>query len=344
MKNDFLKFVPFVLIVIAIALLFVPKKISYLDAEKFFAATDAYYQRADKGFFTRSEGRREDYYYPGVHIGKLWKKMGLARTLAGKRAEYAALRDEYLFGCGLAEYTSCVLPYPVVKEYQLGDYRVMRVSSASVRFPDYQYLLFRDLKGAWAYFGHIDVFDNKAGEPMFQLLDNGLCSVVSLAGMGDGYSTKFIQVYRLDGTAPKLLTAVVSEASRKGLGLLDFEVTSAFEHSRQGLTGNYRITFMAERRGDGRPGDGQALFTVTRRVTFTLEGRELVYDAARSSITPTDLARITSGSYARVYAMFRDEFDKLSKADAFRKAWFAEFMTIVQEEGVPVSGPLPGSR
>ena len=189
MKNRFLKFVPTILILIAIALLFVPKTISYLDVEKFFSDTDAYYQRAEKNLFSKENIRREDYYYSGVHIGRLWKKLGVGQTFHIKEVHRMPLRDEYLFGCGYANYGACILPYPEIKEYELGEYRALRVSSSSLRFPDYQYLLFKDHRGTWAYFGHIDVFDNKKDEPVFKLLDNGLASVVSLAGAGEGYGT-----------------------------------------------------------------------------------------------------------------------------------------------------------
>jgi hypothetical protein len=339
MKNDFLKFVPSILIIIAVALLFIPKTVTYIDVEKFFSDTDAYYQRAEKSFFKKDEIRREDYYYSGVHIGKLWKKLGIGGSFNVKDTHRSPLRDEYLFGCGYTNYSGCILPYPVVKEYELGEYRALRVSSSSQRFPDYQYLLFKDHRDSWAYFGHIDVFDNKKGEPVFKLLDNGLASVVSLAGIGDGYSTKFIQAYRLDGTSPKLLLTVPNEASRKGLGLLDFEVTSSFDYAQGVLVGNFRITFSAEQTIKGRGSKSMPLFTVARSIVFHWDGKELVFDAARSNIDPAELARIVSGSYARVYAMFRADFDKLAKADGVKKQWYGDFLSVVRDEGLPVASP-----
>jgi hypothetical protein len=335
MKNQFLKFVPSVLIVIAIALLFIPKTVNYIDVEKFFSDTDAYYQRAEKSLFKKDVERREDYYYSGVHIGKLWKKLGLGGSFALKDAHISPLRDEYLFGCGYANYSACILPYPVIKEYELGEYRALRVSSSSVRFPDYQYLLFKDHRSSWTYFGHIDVFDNKKDEPVFKLLDNGLASVVSLAGMGDGYSTKFIQAYRLDGVSPKLLLTVPNEAHRKGLGLLGFEVTSDFNYADGFLTAHYRIAFSAEQEGAG----SLPLFTAVRYLTFHWDGQELVFDASRSNADPSDVTRIVAGNYARVYTIFRTDFDKLAKADGVKKAWFRDFLSIVRDEGLPVTMP-----
>ena len=339
MKNEFLKFVPFGLIMIAIVLLFIPKTILYTDVEKFFSDTDAYYQRAEKGLFKKDTSRREDYYYPGVHIGKLWKKLGIGGSLNVKDARRSPLRDEYLFGCGYGSYTSCVLPYPVIKEYQMGEYRAMRVSSSSQRFPDYQYLLFKDHRGAWTYFGHIDVFDNKKGEPIFRMLDNGLASVVSLAGMGDGYSTKFIQAYRLDGEYPKLLLTIPNEAYRKGLGLLDFEVTSNFDYADGILVGTYRVTFSAEQAAQGHASRAMPLFTAVRSLMFRWDGNELVFDASRSNMDPGEVVRIVSGSYARIYTMFRTDFDKLAKADGVKKQWFNDFLSVVRDEGMPVVLP-----
>ncbi len=341
MKNEFLKFVPSVLILIAIGLLFIPKTVSYLDVEKFFADTDAYYQRADKSLFKKADVRREDYYYSGVHIGKLWKKLGVGRGLFGKDVKHLALRDEYLFGCGYSNYASCILPFPAVNEYELGDYKALRVSSSSLRFPDYQYLIFKDMGNAWTYFGHIDVFDNKKGEPVFKMLDNGLASVVSLAGMGDGYSTKFMQVYRLDGKMVKLLLAVPSEAYRKGLGLLDFDLTGDFQYADGFLTGNYRITFYAEQLVNGKPDKALPLFTATRQLSLNWDRDSLIFDAGHSDITPTELARVVSGSYARVYMMFRAEFDKLEKAEGIKKEWFESFLSVVREQGVVLPERLP---
>jgi hypothetical protein len=338
MKNKFLKFVPSLLIIIAIALLFIPKTINYIDVEKFFSDTDAYYQHAEKGFFKKDEAKREDYYYSGVHIGKLWKKLGIGRSFNMKEAHHSPLRDEYLFGCGYGNYSGCILPYPVVKEYELGEYRALRVSSSSLRFPDYQYLLFKDHRGSWMYFGHIDVFDNKKGEPVFKLLDNGLASVVSLAGMGDGYSTKFIQVYRLDGTWPRLLLTIPNEASRKGLGLLDFDVTSDFNYADGVLTSTYRITFSAEQMIKGEV-KALPLFTAVRYLTFHWDGKELIFDAERSNIDPSQVTRIVSGSYARVYSLFRTDFDKLAKAEGVKKQWFSDFLSVVRDEGLPVTMP-----
>ncbi len=349
MKNEFLKFVPFVLILVAIVLLFIPKTIAYTDVEKFFSDTDAYYQRAEKGFLKKEAAKREDYYYPGVHIGKLWKKLGIGSSFNVKDAYRSPLRDEYLFGCGYAGYSSCVLPYPVVKEYELGEYRALRVSSSSQLFPDYQYLFFKAHRDAWTYFGHVDVFDNKKGEPVFKLLDNGLASVVSLAGMGDGYSTKFIQAYRLDGTSPKLLLTVPNEASRKGLGLLDFEVTSDFDYADGILVATYRVTFLAEQSSRGYAAKAMPLFTAVRSLTFHWNGKDLVFDAARSNIDPGEVVRIVSGSYARIYTMFRADFDKLAKADGVKKQWFSDFLSVVRDEGLPVTMPevavsAPASR
>lgn len=340
MKNGFLKFVPSVLIAIAVALLFIPKTVTYIDVEKFFSDTDAYYQRAEKSFFKKDEAKREDYYYSGVHIGKLWKKLGIGKSLNLKdMADRGPLRDEYLFGCGYGNYSGCVLPYPVIMDYELGEYRALRVSSSSRRFPDYQYLLFKDHQGVWSYFGHIDVFDNKKGEPVFRLLDNGLASVVSLAGMGDGYITKFIQAYRLDGMSPKLLLTIPNEASRKGLGLLDFDLASDFDYANGVMTGTYRITFFAEQAVKGAASKALPLFTAVRELVFHWDGQELVFDASRSSMAPAEVARIISGSYARVYTMFRQDFDKLAKADGVKKQWFSDFLSVVREEGLPVSMP-----
>jgi len=350
MKNEFLKFVPFVLIMIAIVLLFIPKTVGYTDVEKFFSDTDAYYQRAEKGFFRKDTAKREDYYYPGVHIGKLWKKLGIGGSFNLKEAHRTPLRDEYLFGCGYGSYSSCVLPYPVVKEYQLGEYRAFRVSSSSQRFPDYQYLLFKDRGSSWTYFGHIDVFDNKKGEPVFKLLDNGLASVVSLAGMGEGYSTKFIQAYRLDGSYPKLLLTVPNEASRKGIGLLDFEVASDFDYADGVLVATYRITFSAEQSSHTYGAKAMPLFTAVRSLAFRWDGKELVFDGSRSNMDPGEVVRIVSGNYARIYTMFRTEFDKLAKADGVKKQWFNDFLSVVRDEGLPVamfdpvSAPASGSR
>jgi hypothetical protein len=351
MKNQFLKFVPSVLIIIAIALLFIPKTVTYIDVEKFFSDTDAYYQRAEKGLFKKEDAKREDYYYSGVHIGKLWKKLGIGRSFGLKDARKSPLRDEYLFGCGYGNYSGCILPYPVVKDYELGEYRALRVSSSSLRFPDYQYLLFKDHRGSWSYFGHIDVFDNKKSEPVFRLLDNGLASVVSLAGMGDGYSTKFIQAYRLDGTSPKLLLTIPNEADRKGLGLLDFDITSSFDYANGILVGNYRITFSAEQTVKGLAAKSLPLFTAVRTLTFNWNGKELVLDASRSNIDPADVVKIVSGSYARVYTIFKTDFDKLAKADGVKKQWFSDFLSVVRDEGLPVilpemttSSGVPASR
>jgi hypothetical protein len=333
MRNQFLKFVPSVLIVLAVALLFIPKTLTYLSVEKFFADTDAHYQSVDKNIFKVPDLRHEDYYYPGVDIGKLWKKMGVGKTLLLKDAHRIALRDEYLFGCSYAAYSSCILPYPVVKEYELGDFKALRVSSQSMRFPDYQYLLFKDVRGTWGYFGHIDVFDNKKSEPVFKLLDNGLASVVSLAGSGDGYSTKFMQVYSLNGSVPKLLMAAPSEAVRQGLGLLDFDVIASFDYADQVLVGNYKISFLAEQPMKFGQARSLPLFTVARHMTLKWDGQSLSYDPAGSDITPTEIARIVSGSYARIYMMFKTDFDKLQKAEGVKKEWFMKFMDVVKDEG-----------
>ncbi len=342
MKNGFLKFVPSILIIVAIALLFIPKTVTYIDVEKFFSDTDAYYQRAEKSLFKKDSARREDYYYSGIHIGKLWKKLGIGSTFkVTDTAHRSPLRDEYLFGCGYANYSTCILPYPAVKEYELGEYRALRISSSSLRFPDYQYLLFKDHQGVWSYFGHIDVFDNKKDEPVFKLLDNGLASVVSLAGMGDGYSTKFIQAYRLDGVLPKLLLTVPNEAMRKGLGLLDFEMKSNFEYANGVLVGTYHITFSAEQsRGAVKE---LPLFTAVRYFTFSWDGKELVFDPLRSNIDPTEVVKVVSGNYARVYTMFRTDFDKLAKADGVKKQWFGDFLSVVRDEGLPVVIPESGA-
>ena len=338
MKNEFLKFVPSVLILVAVALLFIPKTVGYIDVEKFFSDTDAYYQRAENGLFKKDGGKREDYYYPGVHIGKLWKKLGIGTSFTKKDAYRGSpLRDEFLFGCGYANYSGCILPYPVVKEYELGEYRALRISSSSLRFPDYQYLLFKDHRNAWTYFGHIDVFDNKKTEPVFKLLDNGLASVVSLAGNGDGYSTKFIQAYRLDGALPRLLLTIPNDASRKGLGLLDFDITSNFDYANGVLAATYHVTFSAELKTNGLAPKSMPLFTVIRYLTFQWDGKDLVFDPTRSSIDPSDVTRIVSGSYARVYMMFRTDFDKLAKADGIKKQWFNDFLSVVREEGVVIT-------
>ncbi len=339
MKNQFLKFVPGVLIVTAIALLFIPKTVNYIDVEKFFSDTDAYYQRAEKNLFKKDTEKREDYYYSGVHIGKLWKKLGLGGSFTIKDSYASPLRDEYLFGCGYANYSGCILPYPVIKEYELGQYKALRVSSSSLRYPDYQYLLFKDHQDSWMYFGHIDVFDNKKDEPVFKLMDNGLASVVSLAGAGDGYTTKFIQAYRLDGDAPKLVLTIPNEAHRTGLGLLDFEITSNYNYANGILTADYRITFSAEQLGDGYAVKSLPLFTALRYLKFNWNGKDLVLDTAASNIDPTEISKIVSGSYARVYTMFRTDFDKLAKADGIKKEWFSKFLSVVREEGVAVTMP-----
>ncbi len=333
MKNQFLKFVPAILVIVAVALLFIPKPVTYLSVEKFFADTDAYFQSAEKDILHKTKAVREDYYYPGVHIGKLWKKMGIGKTLIMKDTQHMSLRDQYLFGCSYAGHSACILPYPLVKEYELGDYRALRVSSQSIRFPDYQYLLFKDVGGLWGYFGHIDVFDNKKAEPVFKLLDNGLASVITLAGAGDGYSTKFIQIYSLVGkTTPKLLAAVPSQAWRQGLGLLDFDVTGSFDYVNGVLVGNYTISFLAEQVLKSGQRRSLPLFTVSRQITLQWDGQNLTYDPVRSDITPTDVLRIVSGSYARVYTMFKMDFDKLQKAEGVKKEWFSKFMEIVNEE------------
>ncbi len=348
MRNQFLKFVPSVLIVIALALLFIPKTVSFLDVEKFFASTDAYFQPAQKALFNSAASNREDYYYPGVRIGKLWKKLDIGAGFSGRERHHIALRDEYLFGCGFVNYSSCILPYPVVKEYELGEYRALQVSSSSQRFPDYQYLLFKYEPKTWSYFGRIDVFDNKKGEPVFKLLDNGFASVVSLAGMGDGYSTRFMQVYHFDGKSVNLVLAVPNEASRRGLGLLDFDVTGTFDYANGVLTGTYKVTFGAQELVNGRPARSLPLFTANRHLTLFWNGTALVFDPDRSDITPADLTRIVTGSYARVYAMFRSDFDKLQKAEGVKKEWFAEFLSVVKEEGGSVSevvsAPPSGSQ
>lgn len=340
MRNQFLKFVPSVLIIVAIALLFVPKIVSFLDVEKFFASTDAYFQPADKGLFKVNASPREDYYYPGVRIGKLWKKLDIGAGLAGKERHHVALRDEYLFGCGFSNYSACVLPYPVVKEFELGKYRALQVSSSSLRFPDYQYLLFKYEQKIWSYFGHIDVFDNKKGEPVFKLLDDGFASVISLAGMGDGYSTRFMQVYHFDGKSVNQVLAVPIEATRKGLGLLDFDVIGSFDYANGVLTGTYKITFGAQAAVDGQPLRSLPLFTANRRLTLFWNGAGLVFDPDRSDITPGDLTRVVTGNYARVYKMFRSDFDKLRKAEGVKKEWFAEFLSVVKEEGGEVAEGL----
>ncbi len=346
MRNQFLKFVPSVLILAALALLFIPKAVSFLDVEKFFSSTDAHYQPADRDLFHKSLVHREDYYYPGVSIGKLWKKLDIGAAVAGREHHHFALRDEYLFGCGFANYSACILPYPVVKEYELGEYRALQVSSSSLRFPDYQYLLFKYEQKTWAYFGHIDVFDNKKGEPVFKLLDNGFASVVSLAGAGEGYSTRFMQVYHFDGKAVNLVLAVPIEASRKRLGLLDFDVTGAYDYANGVLTGTYKVTFGAQELINGLPVRSLPLFAVSRRLTLFWNGAALVYDADRSDITPADLTWIVTGSYARVYKMFRSDFDKLQKAAGVKKEWFKEFLSVVKEEGGVAEGALsaPPSR
>ena len=347
MKNQFLKFVPATLVAIAIALLFIPKTVSYLDVEKFFADTDPYYQRAASALFKRSGAKVEDYYYPGVHIGKLWKKIGVGAHLASKEAWHAPLRDAYLFGCSYAAYTDCVLPYPVVREYAFGDYRALRVSSDSLRFPDYQYLLFKSRSDAWVYFGHIDVFDNNKADPSFKLMDNGLASVVSVAGSGEGYLTKFVQIYRLDGASVRLLLALPSEARRAGIGLLDFDVKASVVDGQEGLTADYTITFAAGN-PDRKGVKALPLFTLDRRVVFKARDGQMVYDPAHSNITPAEMTKIVAGSYARIYRIFRSEFDKLERSEGVKKEWFARFLSVVRDEGLPLepgfSAPRSGSH
>ncbi|MBF0331071.1 MAG: hypothetical protein HQL17_03980 [Candidatus Omnitrophica bacterium] len=343
MRNKFLKFIPSILIVIALALLFIPKTVTYLSVEKFFADTDAYYQSADKNIFKQNEARRQDYYYPGVRIGKLWKKIGIGKTAVLKDAHAVALRDEYLFGCSFSDNSACILPYPVIQEYELGDYRVMRVSSQSLRFPDYQYLIFKGVSGSWGYVGHIDVFDNKKAEPVFRLMDKGLVSVISLAGSGNGYSTKFIQVYSVDENKTRLLMATPSEAFRRGLGLLDFDVTSSFDYVNGVLVGNYKISFLAEQVLHSGEKRSLPLFTISRYMTFQWDGQALTQDPTRSDINSKEVARIISGSYGHVYTMFKADFDKLQKADGIKKEWFEKFLDVVKEEGfsAEISVTLP---
>jgi hypothetical protein len=344
MRNQFLKFVPAVLVLIAFSLLFIPKTISYIYIEKFFADTDPYYQSKNGSAAHLSTGLREDYYYPGVQIGKLWKKLGIAKNLQGKDPRRVVLQEEYLFGCSYADHAGCVLPFPVTKEYQSGDYKALRVSSASPMYPDYQYLFFKNINGADVYFAHIDIFDNKKSEPDFKFLDNGLVSISSLAGMGDGYSTKFMQIYRLDGKVVKLLLAVPLEASRKGLGLLDFDVAGSFDYANNVLIANYRISFMAEASSVGKLVRQLPLFTVARQMMFKWNREELVLDPGHSDIMPNDITRIIAGSYGKIYTIFSQEFNKLFKADGIKKAWFAEFAGVVRDEGFELSAPVSKAR
>ncbi|MFH0754319.1 MAG: hypothetical protein V2A70_07120 [Candidatus Omnitrophota bacterium] len=333
MRNKFLKFVPAVIVSIAIALLFIPKTLSYLSVEKFFADTDAYYEAGEKNVFNVAASRRRDYYFPGVHIGKLWKKMGIATGFNVKGAHAEVNRDEYLFACHYSAVGACILPYPVVKDYEFGDYRVLRVSSQSMRFPDYQYLVFKAEPGAWRYSGHIDVFDNKKEEPVFKFLDNGLVSVSALAGAGDGYSTKFTQFYMMDGKGVRLLMAMPFEATRQGLGLLDFDISGSFDYVKGVLVGNFKISFLAEQKQNAAYPRALPLLTIFRQLTFVWDGKDLLYDPMHSDISVMEMAQIVSGSYARVYAIFQADFDKLQKADGIKKEWFLQFMDVVKDEG-----------
>jgi hypothetical protein len=130
-----------------------------------------------------------------------------------------------------------------------------------------------------------------------------------------------------------------NEASRKGLGLLNFEVTSKFDYDDGILVGTYHITFSAEEIAQGYALKAMPLFTAVRSLTFRWDGKELVFDGSRSNIDPNEVVRIVSGNYAHIYTMFRTDFDKLAKADGVKKQWFNDFLSVVRDEGLSVAMP-----
>jgi hypothetical protein len=139
------------------------------------------------------------------------------------------------------------------------------------------------------------------------------------------------------------LLATPSRAFRRGIGLLDFDVTADYDYAQGLLTGEYTIRFSATEPSMDASKVLLPLFTVKRTLALKWENGHLAYDNLNSDISPSDIARITSGSYARIYTLFRAEFDKLQKAEGVKWQWFKEFMAVVKDEGVALTAPLSGS-
>ncbi|MBF0619646.1 MAG: hypothetical protein HQL19_05710 [Candidatus Omnitrophica bacterium] len=331
MKKFFSRVLPLLFIIVAVCFLFLPKSVSWLEVEKFFSDTDPYFVKSvSKG--------SEDYYAPGVRIGKLWAKLGVKPKFVEAHSGGGfkdASGNTYMFGCSAASPSNCVLTFPTMLEIDGGGFKALRVSTSGAVYSDYQYLLFRKDPMGWNYFAHIDVFDNKTGEPDFRFLPNGRILLKSLAGRGDGFVTQFIQVFEAERSGVKLLLAMPSDGERHGLGMLEYDFSSNVQQKGGQLALDYTLSFSGTVPGlKLRPGDEKKIpfFSLKKKMAFRDTPTGLLFVEEASDMSKEDVFRIIAGSYAAAYKMFRAEFDRLEQAGQIQREWLHQFMKVVSEE------------
>ena len=319
------------------------------QVEEFFANPEQYYEPPDEEFNKELVQMREDnpeiagkltpteaYYYPAVDIAKLWQRLGVKTRLKYlDSGEYVEEAKGYIFGYPPASPEEHILRYPATKLYEFNNIKVLRVSSSSF-YGDYQYLLFRKEGDRWIYYDHIDIEDDRYGEPEITFLSDSFLIIKTLGSYGTGIINYWNLFYHLTKDEAKRLFSMRSEGERHGWGMLfDYEFRATFNLYGNRLIGDYVIDVSANTHSyepEITPLHSVfLLFTAKRTIVFDWDGEKLDTNKSESDVSLEDIDNLFGGC-KEYYNIFKREFDQFEHGNNVQQEWYKKFMEQVKGE------------
>ena len=322
--------------------------ITLQEVEEFFANTQELYEPVDEEFNKELAQMRKDnpaiasrltpmeaYYYPAVDIAKLWQRLGVTTRLQYvDSGEYIEEAKGYIFGYPSSHQEEHMLKYPATKLYEFNNIKVLRISGASI-YGDYQYLLFRKEGDRWIYSDHIDIEDDKYGEPEITFLSDSLLIIKTLGSHGTGIISYWNLFYHLTKDEAKRLFSMRSEGERHGWGMLfDFEFRSTFNLYGNRLIGDYVIDVEINT-NNYEPTikplhPVSPLFTAKRTIVLDWDGEKFDVNKAESDVSLEDIDNFFGGC-KEYYSLFKNEFDQFEHGNNVQQEWYEKFLKEAEE-------------